>query len=101
MSQGVVFYQSIDRGLSNPHGDKAISYFGRVFRIPKSEHGTLRQLEWELNPQELLQSPAVDDDAPPTQPLADGIIERFEVIDQETGDIWVMYRVPQPREAGS
>ena len=91
---GRVFYQSIERGLSNPDGAKAVNYVGKVFRIPRSEHGTIRQLEWEPNPRDLIEGDHSDANGQPTERVSDGIVERFEVIDQETGDVLVMYRVP-------
>lgn len=97
MGDGVVFYQSVSRGFSNPDGKRPVTYFGKVYRIPKSEHGTLRQLEWELTPDDLLASLPQEGGAA-VQQVAGGIIERFEIYDQETGDVWVMYRIPYERE---
>lgn len=90
MANGMVFYQSTRRGLANPDGSAPVTYYGRVYRIPASQHGTIQQLEWELSPIELLNVP----DGQPLERSADDAIERLEVIDQQTGDVWVMYRVP-------
>lgn len=91
--QGTVYYQSTDRGLESPCGEHAIRYFGQVFRIPRSAHGTLQQLEWEPSPSELRHTIANEYDRP-IRPMLRGVIERFEVVDRDSGDVWVMYRVP-------
>jgi len=91
--RGTVFYQSTDRGLESPTGEHAIRYFGQVFRIPRSAHGTLQQLEWEPSPSELRRAIASEYDRA-VRPMLRGVIERFEIVDQESGDVWVMYRVP-------
>jgi len=91
--QGMIYYQSIDRGLENPVGQADVRYFGKVFRIPRNEHGSLRQLEWEPSPDELRHEIETCEGRP-IRVLDRGMVERFEVIDQETGDVLVMYRVP-------
>lgn len=95
---GVVFHQTVARGLANPDGCKPITYFGKVFRIPRQDHDTLRQIEWEPDPQELLRD-LIDPQAGAVQPARTCIVERLEMYDQETGDVWVMYRVPYSRES--
>ena len=90
---GTVFYQSVCRGLQNPAGAHAITYFGTTFRIPRSDHATIRQLEWERPPDELCQ-PVTLNDGTLVHPDMSGIIERLETLDQETGDVIVTYRVP-------
>jgi hypothetical protein len=89
MDKGTVFYLSVSRGISNPDGQKPIAYYGKVYRIPKSEHDTIRQLEWELTPDDLLANLPNH-----TAQSPNDVIERFEIYDQESGDVWVMYRVP-------
>lgn len=93
MPHGVVFYQNVTRGIANPDGSQPVQYFGKVFRIPRSEHDTIRQLEWEINPHELLEG-VTDRDGRALMPLASSVIERLETYDRETGDVLVMYRVP-------
>lgn len=93
MAKGIVYYQSVSRGLENPDGKRPVAYYGRVYRIPRSEHASIRQLEWELNPEELLAQLSADSAVPLAQ-LPGGVIERFEIFDSESGDVWVMYRVP-------
>lgn len=90
--QDVLYHQPATRGLANPDGSKPIRYFGTVYRIPASEHGTIRQLEWETAPSEVLD--AVRDESLGRRAADRNITERFEVIDPSSGDVWVMYRVP-------
>ena len=90
---GQVYYQSVQRGLQNPAGSDPITYFGVTYRIPRSEHATLRQVEWEPNPRELMDDVALADGRN-AAPVDDAIVERFETYDRDTGDVLVMYRVP-------
>jgi hypothetical protein len=92
MSNGVVFMQGVNHGLANPQGDQPVTYFGKVFRIPHSEHDTIRQLEWEMSPADLLRQ-VTDAAGRLLTPIASAI-ERVETYDQDTGDVWVMYRIP-------
>jgi hypothetical protein len=89
MDKGTVFYLSVTQGITNPQGKEPIAYYGKVYRIPRSEHGTIRQLEWEMKPDELLGGMGQDG-----EPVGGGVIERFEIYDRDSGDVWVMYRVP-------
>ncbi len=88
-----VLYQSVNRGFSNPDGSEPITYFGVSFRIPRRDHATIRQLEWEVPPAELCETLHLKDGRT-LKPLLDDVIERFETIDQQSGDVLVMYRVP-------
>lgn len=93
MSKSSVFYLSVSRGITNPDGSRPVAYFGKVFRIPRSEHGSLRQLEWEMTPEDLL-ADLTSREGNSIQYVPDGVVERFEIYDQDSGDVWVMYRVP-------
>ncbi|MFP4143605.1 MAG: hypothetical protein ACLFV3_00525 [Phycisphaeraceae bacterium] len=98
MSKGVVVYQSVNCGFANPSGHKPMTYFGKVFRIPKSEHGTVRQLEWEMSPRDLERQVRLGDGTQIGR-AEEAAIERLEIYDQDSGDVWVMYRVPYDRGA--
>jgi hypothetical protein len=93
MDKGTVFYLSASCGISNPDGKQPITYYGKVYRIPRSEHGTIRQLEWELTPDDLL-ADLINAHGKALRRAPEGVIERFEMLDGESGDLWVMYRVP-------
>jgi hypothetical protein len=88
-----VLYQSVNRGFSHPDGSEPITYFGVSFRIPRSDHATVRQLEWEVPPAELCETLHLKDGRT-LEPVLDDVIERFETIDQQSGDVLVMYRIP-------
>ncbi len=96
---GTLFYQPVTRGLANPDGSRPMRYFGTVYRVPRSEYGTIRQLEWETAPQELQQEVHAADGST-LRCAAKNITERFEAIDPDTGDLLVMYRVPYEPMAG-
>lgn len=97
MSLPTVYYQPVRHGLSNAAGDKPIIYHGKAYRVPRSAHGTVQQLEWEIPPREL-PTPITRDDGVSVYPVEGAVIERFEIVDRDTGDLWVMYRVPYPTE---
>lgn len=92
--KGTVFYQPLHHGLQNPTGCAAITYVGTTYRVPQSEHNTIRQLEWETPPGELIGENVTLDDGSVLVPDRTGIIERFETLDRDTGDLLVMYRIP-------
>mgnify|MGYP006307056981 CR=1 FL=1 len=91
-----VFYHPTDHGMGNMNGTAPITYYGQSYRIPRSEHNTIRQIEWELPPRELLQ-PVRLDDGTELLPVTEGIVERFDTYDQQSGDLIVTYRVPYHR----
>ncbi len=90
---GTVYYQPLHHGMQNPTGCDSIIYVGTTYRVPRSEYNTIRQLEWEIPPDELIDDITFDDDCV-LVPDRQGIIERFETLDRDTGDLLVMYRVP-------
>jgi len=96
MNKGAVLYVPVSHSVAPAPGADAARYFGAVYRIPKADYGTIRQLEWERTPDELLAA-APPRAGRPMRRLAARAIERLEVCDQDTGDIWVMYRVPYAR----
>lgn len=88
-----LLYQSPHRGMEYGGGKSAVTYFGVTYRIPQSQRGTVQQLEWEQSPRELLR-PVTLDDGSTIAPVDEGAIERIETLDQATGDLLVMYRIP-------
>lgn len=94
MNKRAVLFVPVSRGCSDAVDGRQTTYCGTIFRIPKDDYGTIRQLEWERTPEELMNmSPAVL--AGPENLNRPVLIERFEVRDHENGDVWVMYRVPR------
>jgi len=100
---GACFYLPRDQGVQNPAGGGGIRYFGTSYRIPASQQGSMHQIEWEVSPNELLSSiaPGLEGGGGGRRwaPEPDGVVERFDTIDRETGDLIVTYRVPF-RECG-
>ncbi len=92
-----VFYQPSDRGMHNPTGDPAVTYYGTTYRVPASAFNTVQQLEWEQTPDELAR-PVTRADGAILKPDPQGIIERTDTLDPETGDLLVTYRIPYCRE---
>ncbi len=90
---GFVLYQTADRGFADPRGERGLSYVGVTYRIPRCDHDTIRQLEWERPPHELIE-PICRDDGSTLLPEPDAVIERFDTVDRDTGDMLVMYRIP-------
>ncbi len=88
-----VFYQSTDQGMSDPMGMTALRYCGVSYRVPACDHNTIRQLEWERPPAELLEPIDLPDGRRLSPDLA-AMVERTETIDRDTGDLLVTYRVP-------
>ncbi len=91
-----VFYQPADRGVHDPGGDKAITYYGTTYRVPASAYNTIQQMEWERTPREIIH-PIELPDGTILQPDPAGIIERTDTLDADTGDLLVTYRVPYHR----
>lgn len=89
-----------------PETRAEIRYFGVVKRIPRAafprEPGALPgfALEWDESPE------SVRRDLPSTlpvsmqgwEPLPDGMVERFEAFDRDSGDLLVFWRVPCRRK---
>lgn len=92
---GTCFYLPRDQGVQNPAGGGGVRYFGTSYRIPASQQGSMHQLEWEVSPDELLCPIARAVGAEGTWvPEPNGVVERFDTIDRETGDLIVTYRIP-------
>ena len=96
MSQTVI-YQPADRGLDNRAGRKPVTYYGTTYRVPASAYNTVQQLEWERTPREIVH-PITLRDGTVLEPEPNGIIERTDTLDADTGDLLVTYRVPYQHE---
>lgn len=88
-----VYYHPTDSGMQTLAGDRPITYVGVSYRIPASAFNTIQQLEWERPPNELVRNVTLDDGRS-FEPDRHGIIERFDTIDGDTGDVIVTYRIP-------
>ncbi len=85
------------RGATERETGKPHLYRGFFFRIPAGDE--LRQLSVEAEISQKLEKALGGDDE--LEFPADGIIERYEVHDFETGDLLVMVRVPFRQKAGA
>jgi len=90
---GAVYYHPTHSGVQTMSDDRPITYLGTSYRIPASAFNTIQQLEWERPPRELVRDVTLDDGRS-FEPDRQGIIERFDTIDDQTGDVIVMYRIP-------
>lgn len=98
---GTCFYLPRDQGVQHPAGGRGVRYYGTSYRIPASQQNTMHQLEWEVSPDELL-APIAEAAAREGrwEPEPGGVVERFDTMDRETGELIVTYRIPF-REAGA
>ncbi len=93
-SMGVHSLSTI-RGRANPSAEPRMLYYGVVRRIPRQEYSAdpaealrrhdLGKLASLLRPRES------------QVPARTGPIERYEVRDIDTNDVWIMWRVPYAR----
>ena len=90
-------YSTKLRGATERETGKPHLYRGFFYKIPAGDE--LRQLNIEAEMSQRLEQ-ALDGDKELEFP-ADGIIERYEANDIETGDLLVMIRVPFRRKAGA
>jgi hypothetical protein len=94
-----VWYQSTMRGKASDKDD--LLCFGKVRRIPRADFGYPSMLKWEPDPGDLLTDMEAVDGSRTLEPVPGAFMERYEVIDQGTGDVWVMWRIPYQKKAGT
>jgi len=87
-----MFYQSALRGVANPHRVRKVVYYGKVYRV-RTPHtkppGGAHRLKLEARMlEELLK------ERPGCEPVPGAPIERYEVFDRDTGNCFIMWRVP-------
>ncbi len=94
-SESAVYYQSTSRGQANPDGPPNVVYFGKTYRIPKRDAGDgYAQRKWEVDPAHLAKPIQLPGSGVQYAPIPGAIIERHEVLDTDTGDLLVMWRIP-------
>ena len=90
-SNGTILYVPSDSGVTQKQMDREIHYFGLVSTIPIQGYpfniGT-----HDINIADLFT--VLKNNSKDLIPLKDGIIERYEIQDINTGNVHVMYRVP-------
>lgn len=91
-----LFWYSTIKGASNPDRGMGRLYYGKVFRIPHDigdegdERIAIEERELGILEDKVIHTSCVENGTPATGE----IFERYDVLDAETGDILVMYRVP-------
>ncbi|MCG3147246.1 MAG: hypothetical protein PCFJNLEI_00684 [Verrucomicrobiae bacterium] len=87
-----IFYQSTVRGQANPDREKEVVYYGKAFRILLAQAVRMDNTNNLLSEARMLEE--VLKTRPDCEPVPGGPIERYEVFDSNTGDMWIMWRVP-------
>ena len=92
MAQKVtIAYYSTTKGVTQQQTDASMVYHGKVFRIPKPLFDEEVDVDFDKQIGELVKE--IEEKG--LEPLLDETtIERYETWDIESGDVWVMYRVP-------
>jgi hypothetical protein len=86
-----VAYYSTTMGVTQQKTGAPTIYHGKVFRIPKALFSEEGEVNFEKDIGELIQE-IQEKGLEPV--LHEATIERYETCDTESGDVWVMYRVP-------
>ena len=86
-----VAYYSTTKGVTEQQTGEPTIYYGKVFKIPSKLFSEEGDVDFETEIAELVQEIQSKD----SEPMLDAAtVERYETLDIETGDAWVMYRVP-------
>lgn len=94
--QFTLFHQSPAHGVTQQElEDEEIHYIGKVFKIPYDVYGTAKSKKHELEMDSLIMNIVTEDGE--WEAVDGGVIERHEVRDLDSFDVWVMYRVPYHR----
>jgi len=86
-----VAYYSTTKGVTQQQTGGEMTYYGKVFKIPKPLFDEEGDVDFEKEIGELV----TDIQAKGFEPLSDEMtVERYETWDLESEDVWVMYRMP-------
>ena len=86
-----VAYYSTTRGVTQQQTGGEIVYYGKVFKIAKPLFDEDVAVDFEKEIGELIDEIHVKG----LEPLSgEPTVERYETWDLESGDVWVMYRMP-------
>ena len=100
-----VYFHVTDGAQSEMLGGSPMLYVGLSYHITRAEIETAQRIYQETHdPMQAQQAVAASDVEPDRllqlvvaqgyQPIANAILERFDTVDSETGDILVLLRVP-------
>jgi hypothetical protein len=86
-----VAYYSTSRGVTQQTTGVSAIHYGKVFKIPQALFSEDGEVDFEKDIGELVEKLQ----GKGLEPISDEpTVERYETLDMETGDTWVMYRVP-------
>jgi hypothetical protein len=86
-----VAYYSVSRGVTQQTTGVSATHYGKVFKIPQTVFSEDGDVDFEKDIGEIVE----ELQGKGLEPISDEpTIERYETLDAETGDTWVMYRVP-------
>lgn len=100
-----VYFQVTDGAQAEMTGGGPLLYVGISYHIPRQDLEEAQRIFDETNDAEQAQQVIARDDVDPERlmdavrgkgymPVQDAILERFDTVDSETGDILVLLRVP-------
>lgn len=100
-----VYFQVTDGAQAEMQGGAPMLYVGVSYHIPRAEIEEAQRVFEETHDPERAQQVVAKDDVDPQaliqrvtaggfMPMPDAILERFDTVDSETGDILVLLRVP-------
>jgi hypothetical protein len=100
-----VYFQVTDGAQAEMMGGAALLYVGMTYNIPRQSLEEAQRVFDETQDAQQAQQIIARDDIEPNslmqavkekgyQPVPDAILERFDTIDNATGDILVLLRVP-------
>ena len=92
MTSREILYWSTVKGLANKDGGPATVFYGKVHKIPREDFSTQRHLNHEKMLEEIIEE--IRNSRPDLDPSLFGPIERYEIFEVGTGDVFVMYRIP-------
>lgn len=91
-----VAYYPTTKGVSQQQTGEDMVYYGKVFKIPKPLFDEMGDIDFDKE----IGGLAEEIQAKGLEPvLNETIVERYEVWDLESDDVWVMYRMPCARKA--
>jgi len=86
-----VAYYSTSRGVTQQTTGVPSIHYGKVFKVPQALFSEDGDIDFEEEIGRLVEE--LKDKG--LEPVSDeATVERYETLDAETGDTWVMYRVP-------
>lgn len=86
-----VAYYSTSQGVTQQQTGEAITYYGKVFKIPKELFSKDGDVDFQHEIEELLEEIQKKALEPVTEEVT---VERYETWGVDDDNVWVMYRIP-------